>query len=39
MYIRPEWEWPVLTFHYRMFVNDTIDYSDFHVWLTRSNGA
>jgi hypothetical protein len=39
MYIRPEWERPVLTFHYRMFVNDTIDFSDFHVWLTRSNGA
>ena len=39
MYIRPEWERPVLTFRYRMFVNDIIDYSDFHVWLTRSNGA
>jgi hypothetical protein len=39
MYIRPEWERPVLTFHYRMFVNHTIDWSDFRVWLTRSNGA
>ena len=39
MYIRPEWERPVLTFRYRMFVNDIIHYSDFHVWLTRSNGA
>jgi hypothetical protein len=39
MYIRPEWERPVLTFHYRMFVNDIMDYSDFHVWLTRSNGG
>jgi hypothetical protein len=39
MYIRPEWKRPVLTFHYRMFVNDIMDYSDFHVWLTRSNGA
>jgi hypothetical protein len=39
MYIRPEWERPILTFHYRMFVNDIMDYSDYHVWLTRSNGA
>ena len=39
LYIRPEWERPVLSFHYRMFVNDIIHYSDFHVWLTRTNGA
>jgi len=39
IYIRPEWGRPLLTFRYRMFVNDIIHYSDFHVWLTRSNGA
>jgi hypothetical protein len=39
IYIRPEWERPILTFHYRMFVNDIIHYSDFHVWLPKSNGA
>jgi hypothetical protein len=39
MYIRPEWDRPILAFRYRMFVNDIIHYSDFHVWLTRTNGA
>jgi len=39
MYIRPEWERPVLTFRYRTFVNDTVDYSDLRVWLARSNSG
>ena len=39
MYIRPEWERPVLTFRYRMYVNDIVHYSDFHVWLSQTNGA
>jgi len=39
IYVRPEWERPVLTFRYRMFVNDIVHYSDFHVWLTRTDGA
>ena len=39
IYVRPEWERPILSFNYRMFVNDTIDYSDFRVWVTMSNGG
>jgi hypothetical protein len=39
MYVRPEWTRPLLTFRYRVFVNDKIDSSDFYVWLTKSNGA
>jgi hypothetical protein len=39
IYVRPIWERPVLSFDYNMFVNDILDYSDFHVWLTRSDGA
>jgi hypothetical protein len=39
MYITPTMERPVLSFRYRMFVNDLMGYSDFHVWLTRTNGA
>jgi hypothetical protein len=39
IYIRPEWQRPVLTFYYRMFVNDILDYSDLYVWLSTSNGA
>ena len=31
LYIDPAWVRPVLTFQYNMFVNDTIDYSDFFV--------
>jgi hypothetical protein len=38
IYVRPEWERPMLTFHYRMYVNDILDYSDFYVWLSRTNG-
>jgi len=30
-YVRPEWERPVLSFKYNMFVNDIMDYSDFFV--------
>jgi hypothetical protein len=32
------WIRPVLTFDYRIFANDTIDYSDFTVTLTQSDG-
>jgi hypothetical protein len=39
VYIRPEWTRPLLTFRYRMFVNDTVHHSDFYVGLTRSNGG
>jgi hypothetical protein len=39
MYVRPEWERPVLSFAYRMVVNDIVDYSDFFVWLSKPNGA
>ncbi|MCA9966009.1 MAG: hypothetical protein KC423_17275, partial [Anaerolineales bacterium] len=39
IYVPPEWERPILSFNYRMFVNDTIDYSDFRVWVTMSNGG
>ena len=39
MYVRPEWDRPVLTFHYRMYVNDILDYSDFYMWLSRSRTA
>jgi hypothetical protein len=39
MYIRPEWNQPILTFHYRMYVNDILAYSDFYVWLSRTDGA
>jgi hypothetical protein len=38
-YIRPEWGWPVLTFHYRIFANDILDYCDLYVWLSTPNGA
>ncbi len=30
-YVRPEWDRPVLSFKYNMFVNDIMDYSDFFV--------
>ena len=30
---------PVLTFHYRMYVNDILDYSDFYVWLSRPTAS
>jgi hypothetical protein len=39
VYVRPEWTEPKLTFHYRMYVNDIVDYSDFHVWLSTPIGA
>jgi len=31
IYVRPEWDRPVLSFKYNMFVNDIMDYSDFFV--------
>jgi hypothetical protein len=39
MYVRPEWQRPVLTFHYRLFVNDVVEHSDMIVWLSRIDGA
>jgi len=30
-YVRPEWDRPMLSFKYNMFVNDIMDYSDFFV--------
>jgi hypothetical protein len=39
MYVRPEWERPTLTFTYRMYANDILDYSDFYAWISRTNGA
>jgi hypothetical protein len=30
-YVRPEWDRPVLSFKYNLFVNDIMDYSDFFV--------
>ncbi len=39
MYIHPEWARPLLTFRYRMFVNDISHHSDFYVRLTTSNNA
>jgi hypothetical protein len=39
VYVRPEWNRPVLTFHYRMHANDISDSSDFYVWLSRADGA
>ncbi len=39
VHIPSGWERPVLTFDYRIYANDTIDYSDFEVTLTQSDGA
>jgi hypothetical protein len=39
IYVRPEWAQPVLSFHYRMFVNDSIDHSDLLVWLADADGV
>lgn len=39
IYVPPDWERPILQFDYRLFVNDIIDYADFRVWLTTSNGG
>jgi hypothetical protein len=39
VYVRPEWKRPVLTFYYRMYANDILDYSDLYVWLSAPNGA
>jgi len=30
-YVRPEWDRPMLSFKYNMYVNDIMDYSDFFV--------
>ena len=30
-YVRPEWDRPILSFKYNMYVNDIMDYSDFFV--------
>jgi len=38
MYIRPEWAQPVLSFDYRMYVNDVLDRSDLIVWLSDGDG-
>jgi sugar lactone lactonase YvrE len=39
VYVDPNWRRPLLSFDYRMFVNDTIDYSDFYVWMSSSQGG
>ena len=39
IYVDPNWQRPLLSFDYRMVVNDTIDYSDFHVWLASAQGS
>lgn len=38
IYIRSEWAQPVLSFHYRMVVNDIIDRSNLIVWLSDVDG-
>ena len=39
VYVRSEWNRPVLTFYYRMHANDMFDSSDFYMWLSRTDGA
>ncbi|GJM41580.1 MAG: hypothetical protein DHS20C20_18620 [Ardenticatenaceae bacterium] len=38
IYVDPAWERPVLSFDYKMFVNDTIDFSDFFVAIQDGSG-
>lgn len=38
LYVDPAWTRPVLTFKYRMFVNDIMDYSDFFVAIQDGAG-
>jgi DNA-binding beta-propeller fold protein YncE len=39
VHIPSGWVRPVLTFDYRIYANDTMDYSDFEVTLTQSDGV
>jgi hypothetical protein len=39
IYVPPVWARPELSFRYRIYANDILDYSDFYVWLGRENGA
>lgn len=39
VFVDSNWQRPLLSFDYRMLVNDTIDYSDFHVWISSSQGS
>jgi len=38
LYVDPAWSRPVLTFNYRMYVNDIMDYSDFFVAIQDGAG-
>jgi hypothetical protein len=39
IHVRPEWERPMLTFHYRVYTGEQIAHADFRVWLSRTDGS
>jgi len=39
VFVRPDLQRPTLSFDYRIFANDTVDFSDFYVWISSSQGS